>query len=179
MISATLMKHLRRLLRFSLISLGCAALTVPALRAVEPRLTIAYEGKTTTFSGAELSMLPHQDVTAFDFHEKQSHLYSGVPVRDLLAKAGVQFGEKLRGKKLRMVVLVHCRDHYDIAFALAEFDENFNDRTILLVDRQDGQPLPDALGPVRLVVPGDKRPARWARMVTTLEVISVGEDSTR
>jgi DMSO/TMAO reductase YedYZ molybdopterin-dependent catalytic subunit len=127
----------------------------------------------TAFAGAELSMLPHQDVTAFDFHEKQNHVYSGVPVRDLLAKAGVQFGEKLRGKNLRLVVVVHCRDHYDIVFALAEFDDAFNSRTILLVDRQDGQPLPDALGPVRLVVPEDKRPARWARGVTSLEVIPV------
>jgi len=179
MISPTLMKNLRFLLRLSLFSLGCAAPMIPTLRAVEPRLTITSDGKTTAFSGAGLSMLPHQDVTAFDFHEKQSHLYSGVPVRDLLAAAGVQFGEKLRGKKLRSVVLVHCRDHYDIVFALAEFDDAFNPRTILLVDRQDGQPLPDAMGPVRLVVPGDKRPARWARMVTSLEVVSVGGDPSK
>jgi hypothetical protein len=161
-------------LRTAALLAGLAFLGTLGLRAAEPRLTIVYDGKTTPFLGAELSMLPHQDVTAFDFHEKQSHVYSGVPVRDLLAKAGVQFGEKLRGKSLRQAVIVHCRDHYDIVFALAEFDDAFNSRTILLVDRQDGQPLPDALGPVRLVVPGDKRPARWARMVTSLEVVSVG-----
>jgi hypothetical protein len=95
-------------------------------------------------------------------------------VRDLLARAGVEFGEKLRGKGLRLAVVAHCRDHYDIVYALAEFDDAFNGRTILLVDRQDGQALPDALGPYRLVVPGDKRPARWARMVTSLEVVAVG-----
>ena len=152
----------------------CLFLTVLVVHAAEPRLTISYAGKTTAFAAAEISQLPHEDVKAFDAHEKQDHVYSGVPVRDLLAKAGVVFGEKLRGKALRQVVLVHCRDHYDIVFALAEFDAAFNNRTILLVDRQDGQPLPDALGPVRLVVPGDKRPARWARMVVSLEVVSVG-----
>jgi hypothetical protein len=151
--------------------LACGA--VLSLRADEPRLTIVYDGKTTAFAGAELAMLPHQDITAFDFHEKQSHVYSGVPVQGLLAKAGVQFGEKLRGKALRQVVIAHCRDHYDIVFALAEFDDAFNSRAILLVDRQDGQLLPAALGPVRLLVPGDKRPARWARMVTSLEVVAV------
>jgi hypothetical protein len=143
--------------------------------APPPLLTISYAGKTTAFATAEVSMLPHQDIIAFDFHEKKNHAYSGVPVRDLLARAGIQFGEKLRGQKLRLVVLVHCRDHYDIVFALAEFDDAFNSRTILLVDRQDGQPLPVGLGPVRLVVPGDKRPARWARMVTSLEVLPIGE----
>jgi DMSO/TMAO reductase YedYZ molybdopterin-dependent catalytic subunit len=149
-------------------------LAAPRLQASGPGLTIVYEGKTTALSAAELSMLAHQEVTAFDFHEKQSHVYSGVPVRDLLAKAGVQFGEKLRGRSLRLAVLAHCRDHYDVVYALAEFDDAFNSRTILLVDRQDGQPLPDALGPFRLVVPGDRRSARWAHMVTSLEVVSVG-----
>jgi len=153
-------------------------LTAPLLRAVEPGLTISYEGKITAIAGADLAAMAHQEVTTFDFHEKKSHLYSGVPVRELLAKAGVLFGEKLRGKGLRLAVLVHCRDNYDIVFALAEFDEAFNSRTILLVDRQDGQPLPDNLGAIRLVVPGDKRPARWARMVISLEVVSVGSNSS-
>ena len=147
--------------------------------ASEPALTIVIDGKTTAYSGADLSLLPHQDVTAFDFHEKKSHVYSGVPVQDLLAKSGVQFGEKLRGKGLRLVVIAHCRDNYDIVFALAEFEDAFNSRTILVVDRQDGQPLPDALGPLRLVVPGDKRPARWARMLTSLEVVPVGASAAR
>lgn len=137
-------------------------------------MTVGFAGKETSFEESALAALPHQDVTAFDFHEKRDHVYTGVPVRDLLANAGVEFGEKLRGKGLRQVVIVHCRDHYDIVFALAEFDDAFNSRAILLVDREDGQPLPEGQGPLRLVVPGDKRPARWARMVTSLEVVSVG-----
>jgi DMSO/TMAO reductase YedYZ molybdopterin-dependent catalytic subunit len=147
-----------------------------ALRASGPPLTVLYEGRIASFSSAELSAMAHQEVTAFDAHEKQSHTYSGVPVRDLLAKAGVEFGEKLRGRGLRLAVLVRCRDHYDVVFALAEFDGAFNGRTILLVDLEDGKPLPDAQGPLRLVVPGDKRVARWARMVTSLEVTAVGSD---
>jgi hypothetical protein len=155
--------------------LGSVFLSTLCARAAEPSASISYAGKTAIYGAADLAALPHQDVTAFDFHEKKDHVYSGVPVRDLLAKSGVPFGEKLRGKGLRQVVIAHCRDHYDIVFALAEFDDAFNSRTILLVDRQDGQPLPDGQGPLRLVVPGDKRPARWARMVTSLEVVSVGD----
>jgi len=158
---------------------GFALLALPRLQASGAGLTIAYEGKTTEIAAAELSRMAHQEVTAFDFHEKQSHVYSGVPVRDLLAKAGVEFGEKLRGKGLRLAVLARCRDHYDVVYALAEFDDAFSSRVILLVDRQDGQPLPDALGPLRVVVPGDRRSARWARMVTSLEVVSVGDGAAR
>ncbi len=156
--------------------LGCAMLAGAVLRGADSTVTVAFVGKETVFGDAALAALPHQDVTAFDFHEKKDHVYTGVPVRDLLSKAGIEFGEKLRGKGLRQVVIVHCRDHYDIVFALAEFDDAFNSRAILLVDRQDGQPLPEGQGPLRLVVPGDKRPARWARMVTSLEVVSVGAE---
>jgi hypothetical protein len=162
-----------------LASLGLALLSAAASSAAEAILTVENAGKATVLTGAGISALPHQDVTAFDFHEKQSHVYSGVPVRDLLALAGVELGEKLRGRALRLAVLAHCRDHYDVVFALAEFDDAFNGRTILLVDRQDGQPLADGAGPLRLVVPGDKRPARWARMVTSLEVVPVGEAAPR
>jgi DMSO/TMAO reductase YedYZ molybdopterin-dependent catalytic subunit len=159
--------------------LGCLVLCASALRGADPLLTITFAGKTTTFGEADLAAAAHQEATAFDFHEKKNHVYGGVPVRDLLTRAGVEFGEKLRGKGLRQVVIAHCRDHYDIVFALAEFDDAFNSRTILLVDRQDGQPLPEGQGPVRLVVPGDKRPARWARMVTSLEVVSVDDGAGR
>jgi len=156
-----------------------AFLAIGRLQASEPGLTIVYEGRTTEFAGVELSRMAHQEVTAFDFHEKQGHVYSGVPVRDLLARAGVEFGEKLRGKGLRLAVLAHCRDNYDVVYAVAEFDEAFNSRAILLVDSQDGRPLPDGQGPLRVVVPGDKRSARWARMVTSLEVVSVGGGAAR
>jgi DMSO/TMAO reductase YedYZ molybdopterin-dependent catalytic subunit len=158
---------------------GLVLFSAAFLRAAEPSVTITIEGKATVLGAADLAALTHQDVTAFDFHEKKDHVYSGVPVRDILAKAGVELGEKLRGRALRQTVIVHCSDHYDIVFALAEFDDAFNPRTILLVDRQDGQPLPEGQGPLRLVVPGDKRPARWARMVASLEVVPVADTAGR
>jgi hypothetical protein len=172
---------MNRLPAFRRLILPAALALLAAARspAQEARLTILYQGQATAWTGSDLAALPHQDVTAYDFHEKQNHVYSGVPVRALLAKAGVEFGEKLRGPKLRAVVIAHTKDHYDIVYALAEFDAAFNPRTILLVDRQDGQALPDGMGPVRLVIPGDQRPARWARMVTSLEVVSVGDPAKR
>jgi len=44
---------------------------------------------------------------------------------------------------------------------------------IILADHRDGKPLDAHEGPLRIVVPGDKRGARWIRGVTSLEVISV------
>lgn len=147
-----------------------AALLAGPIAALRAQLSISVNGQTTTIPAAELASLPHQEVTAFDAHEKKSHAYSGVPARVLLEKAGVVFGEPLRGKRLREVVVAQTRDHYSIVYALAEFDPDFNPRTILVVDRQDGQPLPESQAPYRLLIPGDKRPARWARMLTGFEV---------
>ena len=37
----------------------------------------------------------------------------------------------------------------------------------------DGKALDARGGPFRVVVPGDKRPARWIRQVTTLKIVPV------
>lgn len=153
-------------------ALGCAAL-LAAPSALRAQFSITVNGQTTTIPAAEFSTLPHETVTAFDAHDHQNHQYSGVAADALLSQAGVTLGESLRGKRLRQVVIAHTSDNYDIVYALAEFDPAFNPRTILVVDRQDGQPLNPTSAPYRLVIPGDKRPARWARMVTGFEIKAV------
>ena len=61
-------------------------------------------------------------------------------------------------------------DGYRVLFSLAEFDPAFNQRVILLADQRDGRPLDKREGPLRLVIPGDKRHARWVRGVSDLQV---------
>jgi hypothetical protein len=67
-------------------------------------------------------------------------------------------------------LIASAPDGYRVLFSLTEFDPAFSDRVILLADRRDGQPLDNREGPLRLVVPGDKRHARWIRGVDALEV---------
>jgi len=146
-----------------------------AARAADPVLTITYAGKTLSLTADDIAALPHQDFEAFDAHQKKSHKYSGFPAHDLLVKAGTPTGEKLRGAALRLVVVVHTKDNYVVTYSLAEFESAFNPRTIYFVDKDDGQPLGDGAGPLRFIIPGDARPARWTRMITSLEVVPVGE----
>jgi hypothetical protein len=113
-------------------------------------------------------------MTATDPHENKQHRYSGVLVRDLLAKVGAPMGEKLRGSALQLAVVVHSKDGYGTLFALAEFDPAFSDRDLLLADSEDGAPLAANAAPLRLIAPGDKRAARWARMVTSIEILKPG-----
>jgi len=164
--------------RLPLVALAILALdcSVGPARAETPGLKLAYGSNVQTLSAAEIAALPHQSVSTVDGHDKKTHTYSGIPVRDLLARVGVAFGDKLRGRQLRLAVVARSADGYAVTFALAEFDPAFRPTTILLVDGEDGGKLNPNVGPFRLVAPGDERPARWARMVTALDVVAVGDE---
>jgi hypothetical protein len=44
------------------------------------------------------------------------------------------------------------------------------DKAVYVVTKRDGKPLSDKDGPFQLVVPGEKRAARWVRQVTALSI---------
>lgn len=94
--------------------------------------------------------------------------YSGVPVFEILQLAGVTVGKELKGENLAKYLLVRCSDGYEVVFSLAELDPSFTNRVIILADSNDGKPLADGIGPFRLVVPDENKPARSAHEVTHL-----------
>jgi len=53
----------------------------------------------------------------------------------------------------------------------SQLDPGFTDRVIFLTDLRDGQPLSTVEGPLRIIVPHEKRQARWVRQVTSLTVL--------
>jgi len=89
---------------------------------------------------------------------------------EILAKAGVPFGKDLRGKAMVFYVVAEAADGYRAVFALPELDPTYSDRVILLADHRDGRPLSAKEGPLQIVVPGEKKHARWVRQVITLRV---------
>ena len=54
--------------------------------------------------------------------------------------------------------MVDAADGYRATFAIAELATAFTSKQVLLVDRNDGKPLEDNEGPLRIVVPDEKRP---------------------
>jgi hypothetical protein len=129
------------------------------------------EGHATSFSAAQIAALPHVKLDALD-HDKPAQ-FEGVPLAKLLAAAGIQLGDTLRGARMAEALLAEAADGYKVVFALAEFDPAFATREIILADKRDGKALDAKEGPFRVVVPGDKRPARWIRQVTSLKVVVV------
>lgn len=152
--------------------LACFIVLAARLGAAEPILTVVAPGKTLALSAEEFAALPRTELQAFGPHEKKERAYSGVALRELLARVDAPLGDKFRGPALTLGVLVRCKDNYTVLFSLAEFDENFSARTVILSNQEDGKAPPATAAPLRLVAPGDKRGARWARMVTSIEIVS-------
>ncbi len=98
------------------------------------------------------------------------HSYKGVNLREILELAGATTGNQLRGENLTKYLLVKCADGYELVFSLAELDSSFTDRVVTLAYESDGKALPAGTGPFRLVVPGEKKPARSGHQVIEMVV---------
>jgi hypothetical protein len=128
------------------------------------------EGHATSLTMAQVSGLPHVTVNVHD-HDKDAQ-FEGVALAPLLATAGIQLGDALRGPRMSEVLMVEAADGYKVVFALAEVDPAFATREIILAFKRNGTPMDAREGPFRIVAPGDKRPARWIRQVTTLKIVT-------
>ncbi|RUL61458.1 molybdopterin-binding protein [Dyella dinghuensis] len=159
------------LLAFS--SINVAAQTAPA---DQPVVRVIADGKAPiTLDHTALAAMPRVSVTASAHHEAPSR-WQGVSLQSILQKVDAPSGEKLRGHAMTTIVRVTASDHYQIVFSLAELDPMLGNEQAMLADTQDGHPIAKD-GPYRIVVPGDKRPARWIRSVTTIEVINTAAPS--
>lgn len=68
-------------------------------------------------------------------------------------------------------VLAEATDNYRVVFSLAELDSAFLDSDVIVADTLDGVPLGTNEGPLKLVAPHDKRPARWIRMLKSITLL--------
>lgn len=145
----------------------------PASSTSPPTLVLrGLDGQERTLTPTDLARLARHDTTV------SAHMvtgrYSGVALTDVLALVNTPLADSLRGRALTTYVLVEASDGYRVLFSLAELDTRFTDRVVLLADAKDGRPLAADEGPYRLIVPGEKRPARWARQIARISVVRAG-----
>jgi len=156
--------------RFFCVCFPLVALTLVSVQAQSQQLTVQTEaGKQTVLSRADLEGMPHVKVTT----SQNPTTFEGVALRDVLIKGGIAFGESLRGKRMSSCLLVEAADGYSVVFALPELDPAFTDKQIVLAFLENGKPLDARGGPYRIVIPDEKRMARWVRQVTTLKIVDV------
>ncbi|MGO9647218.1 MAG: molybdopterin-dependent oxidoreductase [Terriglobales bacterium] len=148
------------------------ALTLQTTLALSQQLTVQTEsGKQTVLARADIEALPRVKVTTGA--SGVSATFEGVPLKAVLERGGVGFGETMKGKRMASCLLVEAADGYRVVIALPEIDPGFTDKQIILAFLKDGKPLDDKEGPYRIVVPDEKRMARWVRQVTALKIVDV------
>ena len=119
------------------------------------------------YSLSDLKALPLHKLRV-DFPQGRSAECEGVRVADILTKSGVAMGKSLGGARLGEYLLVTARDGYTVVFSLPELDAEFTEVPAILCLALDGAPIAEDTGPLRLVVPRDKRHSRWVRQVSGL-----------
>ena len=144
---------------------------LPLFAQTRPTFIIEGEVKQALkLSVDDLAKLKNSEVRGKDKDGKE-HLYKGVMLSTILDSAGVTLGKDLRGENLAKYVVVRATDGYEIVFSLPEIDPELTDNVVLLAYQVDGKPLGANEGPFRLVVPKDKKHARWIRQLNSIKVL--------
>jgi DMSO/TMAO reductase YedYZ molybdopterin-dependent catalytic subunit len=150
----------------------CAAF-LPAQTAPDFKLVVTGDVPTpVTLTAADLAAMPRETVEVTEQDGTQT-TYEGVPLQEVLKKAGIGFGNQLRGKDLAGYVLASAKDGYQVVFSLGELDPTLGGLHVLVADKRDGKPLFEYQGPARLVLPNDKAGARSVRMLEKIEVVKL------
>jgi len=134
-------------------------------------LTIGGEVTTSLkLSMEDLKKFPQTElvVTGMD---GEVNTYGGMNLFELLVAAGVTLGKDLRGENLVKFLLLQASDGYEVIFSLPEIDPEFTRNQVLVAYQLDGKPLPPGTGPFRIVAPADKKPARWIRELSSIQVL--------
>lgn len=166
---------LRRISILSAVAVGLIFAQAPQQQAGSATLAITGDVATPlTFTADDLSKMPRETVSVDD-QDGTKVQYEGVPLREVMKRAGAPWGNQLRGKALASYIVAKAHDGYQVVFAIAELDPAFANEQILVADKRDGKPLFGYQGPFRIVCPNDKAGARSVRMLETLQLVRLAK----
>src|ERR1700754_3078449 len=111
----------------------CACFYAVGVMAQEkPFVTISGEvTQPLKLYAADIAKMKRTTASLQDRDGKE-HSYTGVALSALLDSAGVTTGKQLKGENLSKYLLVQCADGYEVLFSLAELDESFTNRVVVL-----------------------------------------------
>jgi hypothetical protein len=132
---------------------------------------IGAAGQQINISSADIRALPQKTVQVHNAHTGANETYQGVELSLLLTRLDAPLGQKLHGKALAMYVVAEGTNQYRVVYSLAEVDPAFHNGTVIVADREAGQPITKD-GPFKLVNTDDKRPARWVRNLASIRLSS-------
>ena len=125
------------------------------------------DGTSVTLTPEALADLPRSRVTVAGGSGPQ--VYEGPALAYVMRAARLPVGMRAHGEPMKGYLVVRGADGYAAALSAAEADKELHEDVVILADRLDGQPLPAAEGPWRLVIDDDIRPWRSVRQVVAMD----------
>lgn len=149
-------------------------------------VSLSVEGALVRPAALTVKELEALGPATVEFKDKKgAHTGIGVRLDKLLLHLGFSEGRsgpkvdpKQKHAGLRSVVIATARDGFEAVFSVGELLETLGSTRATIVWQMDGKPLPDNVGPFRIVVANDKLPSRSIYQVTSLKVVdlSTGTD---
>ncbi len=159
---------------FRAVVLAAALLgAVPSI-AADARLEIAGAVEhPSALDRAALDKLP-QETAQLKAKDGTVITFRGVALWQVLQSVGLKAAADKHNAALNLALHVTASDGYQVAFSVGELDPGVGGRTVLLATSRVGangaaEPIGDN-GPLRLVVPDDKKPARSAHQIVRIDV---------
>jgi hypothetical protein len=134
-------------------------------------LALTVDGKTTTFSVADLKAMVQKTVSVHNEHTKMDESYAGVALGDLLAKAGFVATKATQRAMLRSYLKVEGTDKYWVLYSVTEVLGSEHKGDVIVATSMDGKGL-GADGELKLVSTEDAKPQRWVRNLTAITMVS-------
>ena len=144
--------------------------------------------KQTDWAIAQIREKLAADIKPVEYNSKGGkHVFACVPLAAVLKAAGVDTDFAMQGgadsktkhPQMRLAVLVRGHDGYGAVFSMAELLPMVGNRAVWLAIDEDGKPLADADGPMRLIVPEDQMPARGVHQVASIDVVDLSAAATQ
>jgi hypothetical protein len=137
-------------------------------------LTVTVDGKTKTFSSAELGPdnFPQKIVKVHNEHAKADETYVGPTLGDVLARVGFEVGKPTQREMLHTYVRAEGTDKYWVLYSLTEVEPSEHDGNVIVATGMNGGGL-GADGQFKLVSSEDKKPQRWVRNLSSITLKTV------
>ena len=135
-------------------------------------LAVIAAGKTATLTVADLQAMPQRTLVVHNGHSNVDESYTGVGLSDLLAKYGLTLDNGGAKQVYHSYVRAEGTDHYFVLFSATELEDKVHTGDAIVALTVDGKPLAED-GKFKMVLAGEKRPARWVTNLASLSIVTV------
>jgi molybdate transport system substrate-binding protein len=110
------------------------------------------------------------DVTYLSGEDTITTSFTGVPLWQVISAAQPNLNTDVRNDRIGMFIVVTGSDGYQAVISWGEIDPEFAGQPILVAYEQEGAPIADDQGPIRLIVPTDARGGRYVSGVVNISL---------